>query len=129
MRVATKLALGWGVLIALFVGILAYDLALVNRLARVNRGLAEIEFHAVAVSLEQSRRLAELEEFSRKLLVTRDPAYAQRLGELATAFDEGLRELRFLPLSPNELTEVAANDALAGGHAGRRIAVVYVPAL
>lgn len=106
MRVATKLALGWGVLIVIFVGILAYDLSLVNRLARVNQGLSEIEFRAAALSLEQSRRLAALDEFSRKLLVTRDPAYAERLGELAAEFDEGLHELRLLPLSPAELTEV-----------------------
>ena len=66
MRVATKLALGWGVLIALFVGILAYDLALVNRLARINQGLSEIEFRSATVSLEQSRRLAALEEFSER---------------------------------------------------------------
>ena len=112
MNVATKLALGWGVLIVLFVGILAYDLSLVNRLARVNQGLSEIEFRAAAVSLEQSRRLAGLEEFSRKLLVTRDLAYAERLGELAAEFDEGLRELRFLPLSPKERTEV---ERLADG--------------
>ena len=106
MKVATKLALGWGVLIALFVGVLAYDLALVNRLARVNQGLSEIEFRAAAVSLEQSRRLAALEEFSRKLLVTRDEAYAERLAELRAEFEAGLRELRFLPLSPAELIEV-----------------------
>jgi signal transduction histidine kinase len=106
VKVAAKLALGWGFLIALFVGILAYDLALVNRLARVNQGLSEIEFRAAAVSLEQSRRLASLEEFARKLLVTRDPAYGDRLAELEEAFDEGLRELRLLPLSPAELTEV-----------------------
>jgi two-component system sensor histidine kinase GlrK len=112
LRVAAKLALGWGVLITLFVGILAYDLALVNRLARVNQGLSEIEFHAARLSLEQSRRLAALEEFSRKLLVTRDPAYAGRLRELASEFDAGLRELRFLALSPAEVVEV---ERLADG--------------
>jgi two-component system sensor histidine kinase GlrK len=112
MRVATKLAVGWGVLIVLFLGILAYDLSLVNRLARVNQGLSEIEFRAAAVSLEQSRRLAALEEFSRKLLVTRDPAYAERLAELTTEFEQGQRELRFLPLSADELTEV---ERLADG--------------
>ena len=112
MRVASKLAIGWGVLIVLFVGILAYDLALVNRLARVNRGLSEIEFRAAAVSLELGRTLAGLEEFSRKLLVTRDPAYAERLDELAGEFDEGLHELRLLPLSPAETTEV---ERLADG--------------
>ncbi|MFQ5350709.1 MAG: HAMP domain-containing protein, partial [Thermoanaerobaculia bacterium] len=106
MRVASKLTVGWGVLIALFVAILAYDLALVNRLARVNQGLSEIEFRAATVSLEQSRRLAALEEFSLKLVVTRDPAYAERLSELGGEFEEGLTELRFLPLSPHELTEV-----------------------
>ncbi len=106
MRVATKLALGWGVLIVLFVGILAYDLSLVHRLARVNQGLSEIEFRAAALSLEQSRRLAALEEFARKLLVTRDPAYGERLTELARAFEEGLGELRFLPLSAEEATEI-----------------------
>ena len=112
MRVATKLAVGWGVLIVLFVGILAYDLALVNRLARINQGLSEIEFRAAALSLEQSRRLAALEEFSRKLLVTRDPAYAERLDALAEEFGAGLRELRFLPLSAAELAEV---ERLADG--------------
>ncbi len=145
MRVSTKLALGWGVLIALFVGILAYDLALLNRLARVNQGLSEIEFRAAAVSLEQSRRLAALEEFSRKLLVTRDPAYAARLGELAAEFDGGLRELRFLPLSPDELAEVGrladrwrrlplasiteeATRVGRGGEEERRLAVELVAA-
>jgi two-component system sensor histidine kinase GlrK len=106
VRVATKLALGWGVLIALFAGILAYDLALIHRLAWANQELSRIEFRAAAVSLEQSRRLDGIEEFARKLVVTRDAAYGERLTELTAAFDAGLGELRRLPLSAGERVEI-----------------------
>ena len=76
MTVAGKIATGFGVMMVLLVGVLAYDLALVRRLASANQSLSEINFRATMTALEMSRLLNQLDEFTRKLIVTRDAAYA-----------------------------------------------------
>ena len=110
MTVAGKIATGFGVMMVLLVGVLAYDLALVRRLASANQSLSEINFRATMTALEMSRLLNQLDEFTRKLIVTRDAAYAARLDELHAAFESHMEELQALDLSE---TERAATDRFA----------------
>jgi two-component system sensor histidine kinase GlrK len=110
MTVAGKIATGFGVMIALLLGVLVYDLALVRRLAAANQSLSEINFRATMTALEMSRLLNQLDEFTRKLIVTRDTAYAARLDELHAAFEGHMEELQALDLSE---TEHAASDRFA----------------
>ena len=129
MSVAGKLATGFGLLMTLLFGVLAYDLAQLRQLAAANRNLSEINFRATMTALEMSRLLNQLDEFTRKFVVTGDPAYASRLAELRPAFERRMGELRSLDLSQiehaaadrfqelwAEYSEVAAfQSMLAGG--------------
>ena len=74
MKVAGKIAIGSGVAVVFLLAILAWDLALVERLARSHQEFSLISFRASSLALEQSRVLNQIEEFTRKYGVTGDPA-------------------------------------------------------
>ena len=102
MTVAGRIATGFGLLMVLLLGVLAYDLAHVRQLAAASRNLSEINFRATMTALEITRLLNQLDEFTRKFIVTRDPAYAARLDELRDALERNLEALQSLELSESE---------------------------
>lgn len=127
MRVAAKIAVGTGLTAVLLVGVLAYDLALVEKLALDNRELSEITLQTSMLPVELSRWLNEIEEFTRKHGVTGDPAYVAAVAERQRRFEAGLRELASLGLSSSERLAVGKLEAawrtytrrdLAAGDAG-----------
>ena len=107
MRVAGRLATGTGVALALLLTILAWDVALVDQLAGVNQSLSKVNFRASTTTLEMTRLLNQMDEFTRKFYVTQDPAYQERLGELRTAFASDLAGLQGLDLAPEVRRSVA----------------------
>lgn len=98
MRVAGRIATGTGVALTLMLVILAWDVALVDQLAEVNQSLSEVNFRASTSALDQARLLNQIDEFTRKYFVTRDRAYADRLGELRLEYAGRVSELRSLDL-------------------------------
>lgn len=106
MRVASRVALGSGVAVVLLLAVLAWDLYLVDRLAGEHQELSGIDFRASNITLQQAKLINQIDEFTRKLYVTGDAAYADRLAELRTRFAEHLAELSALDLSPEVRTEV-----------------------
>lgn len=106
MRVASRVALGSGVAVVLLLAVLAWDLSLVDRLAGEHQELSQIDFRASNVALQQAKVLTQIDEFTRKLYVTGDSAYADRLAELRTRFAQHLAELAALDLSPEVREEV-----------------------
>ncbi len=98
MRVASKLAAASSLWAAALVAVLVYNLTQVRGMAADHRVLADVDLRATTLALEQRQILAEIDGFTRKLLVTRDPAYAGRLEPLRTSFEENLEELRGLEL-------------------------------
>lgn len=106
MTVATRIATGTGVALAVLLIILAWDVALVDQLAEVNQSLSEVNFRASTNALNQARLLNEIDEFTRKYEVTRDPAYAGRLVELRLEFAARLATLRSLDLAPGVRSQV-----------------------
>lgn len=107
MKVATRLAIGTGLLCAVLAIALAYHVSQLRRLVAVNRNLAAVTFRAATVSLELVRRVDRLDEYMRKLFVTGDPAYAARAVEARESVAAGVRELTVLALSPEEEAAVA----------------------
>ena len=106
MSVASRIATGTGVALALLLVILAWDVALVDQLAEVNQSLSEVNFRASTSALEQARLLNHIDEFTRKYFVTRDPAYGDRLGELRLEYAGRLSELRSLDLAAGVRAQV-----------------------
>jgi two-component system sensor histidine kinase GlrK len=99
MKVASKVATGSGITIVLLLAVLIYDLSQVQKLTAINRDLAEIGLTATTITLEQSRLLSRIDEFTRKQFVTSDAAYTEGLNELQLKFWQELERLRSLDLS------------------------------
>ncbi len=112
MRVVSKMAAGSGLLVALFLGVLAYNLTQVRRLATMQQELSRTDMGAATISLELVRLSNRLDDFERKLYVLRDPAYAERIEEVRLAFEEQLHALAALELQGEKLEEVERLRAL-----------------
>jgi signal transduction histidine kinase len=110
MRVATKVATGTGAILVLLIGVLLYQVSLLRALASANRTLGAVDIRAAMVSLELRRQLDRMEEYTRKYLVTRDPAYADMVGEARDAFAANLAQLKPLRVSGSGAAEVDRLD-------------------
>jgi len=112
MKVASKVAMGSGITIVLLVAVLLYDLSRVQRVNSVNRSLGEIGLRATTISLEQSRLLAQIDEFTRKQFVTHDIAYIVGLNDLHLSFWMHLSRLQSIDLSPTSRALIDRLDRL-----------------
>ena len=68
MKIATKIAFGYGVLIALLLGMLAYQLAVISGTARRSEDLAGVNLRAGVLALQLIRNLDQIEEFTAEIL-------------------------------------------------------------
>ena len=96
MKVATKVATGSGLLAALLIGVLAYLVVVVRQLVTSSRELTDVHFRASTVALDLLNQLDQVELNARKFFVTRDAAYAERVGQACDAFAKGLAEIASL---------------------------------
>jgi len=103
MKIATKIASGYGVLIALLLGMLAYQLAVISGTARRSEDLAGVNLRAGVLALQLIRNLDQIEEFTLKYYATADPDYGGQAAETREAFSRTLEEIRQLGLSRAEL--------------------------
>ncbi|MCP4205333.1 MAG: HAMP domain-containing histidine kinase [bacterium] len=106
MRVASRLAVASSLWAAALIAVLLYNLTQVRGLAAGHRELADVDLRATTLALEQRRLLSQIDGFTRKLLVTRDPAYAERLDPLRGTFDDNLNEFAGLDLAAPLAVEV-----------------------
>lgn len=107
MKIATKIAAGYGILIGLVLAVLAYQLSSIHQTQSINRNLSAINFQAAIVSLQLLRDLEQVEEFTRKFFATGgDPGYAAQMKEMRDAFSQGLQKVRSLRLSAKEEEEI-----------------------
>jgi signal transduction histidine kinase len=93
VTVTGRVAVGSGVLLALLAAVLGWHVWLVRRLHEVNRELAAVTLETATAGLDALRQLDGLDEYVRKFLVTRDPAYSTRAVEARDAFSQRLTEL------------------------------------
>ncbi len=96
MKVASKMALGSALLIALLIGVLLYQTALVRRLAKDHEVLSAIQLRAALTSAEMIRNVDELVETTRKFFATRDPAYRTKAVNLRRELLAHFRALEWL---------------------------------
>lgn len=106
MKVSSRLAVASSLWAAALVAVLAYNLTQVRTLAAGHRELADVHLRATTLALEQRGLLSQIDSFTRKLLVTRDPAYAGRIEPLAEAFDSNLEQTLRLGLETQLAIEV-----------------------
>src|SRR3972149_11647519 len=102
MKIATRIAAGYGVVIALILTVLTYQMVLIYRMHSINQGLSGINIRASILALELLRQTDQVEEFAQKFAVTADTGYAAQGEEMRNAFAHNLDELMSLPLSSDE---------------------------
>lgn len=108
MNVATKLAIGFGLLILVLTGPLFLHYSTVRNVVEDNRDLSAIASRLALSSSEPVRQLEALEETARKYQVTGDLRYLGRFEEAREGFEASLRDLESRALEPRE------TEALAG---------------
>lgn len=113
MKVATKVALGAGLLVSLLVFALVREMALVRNLTAVQHTLSKDRFLTVSSTLEVLRTLELSEEHLQKLFVTRDTAYADHLERLSDMLLRRLGGQRVLALPEDERATALALSARA----------------
>lgn len=107
MKISTKIAAGYGILIGLIFAVLFYEVSRIQQMEAINRSLSQINFRAATLSLQLLRDLDQVEEFTRKYYATGgDAGYGTQTDEMRKAFSQGLRELGALQLSPKEAGEI-----------------------
>ena len=106
MKIATKIAVGYGVLIALLLAVLVYQLAVISQSQRRHENLSSINMRACILAVQLLRDLDQVEEFTQKFFVTADPGYAEQVVETRDAFSQILQEIRSLRLSPGEAEQI-----------------------
>lgn len=100
MKIATKLTAGYGILIAVLIAVLAYQVSLVHTMKSINRDLSQMNFRTSMISLQLLRDVDQIEEYTRKFFITKDSGYARRLTEIRESFQKGLSEVTLLGQSP-----------------------------
>lgn len=106
MRLATRLAAGYGLAIAVLAGMGVYQLAAIGRLQATNRELSRVSLTAVSTALRVRRGVEQVRELTAKLFVLGDPDYAAVLGELRQQVDPRVAALGALDLEGAERLEV-----------------------
>src|SRR5688572_19890989 len=132
MRVATKLGVGYGLLILLLAGLVLYHMVAVRAMVATNETLATQVLRLSRTATDQLARLDELAENGSKYEVTRDSGYVARFESARAGFGADLDRLASLELSSEERAGVdslkalwprlfpasADLDDLIGAHAG-----------
>jgi two-component system sensor histidine kinase GlrK len=112
MRVATKLASGYGLLILLLAGLVVYHLTAVRAMVVTNETLASLVLRLSRNATSQLARLDELAENGSKYEVTRDSGYVARFEAARSAFGSDLDELAGFELSAEERARLDDLSAL-----------------
>lgn len=94
MRLATRVATGSGLVLAILAAVVAYQLHVNRRMTASHRRLEQVELPAATRALELLEHLDALANHARKFAVTRDPAYAASVARERDAFAAGLDALR-----------------------------------
>ena len=94
MKVATKLGLGYGMVVALLALVMGGLVLSLERAADGSRQLAEASERLVLSATDQRVRLDRLQETGLKYAITRDSGYARRFDELAAAYGASLDRYR-----------------------------------
>jgi two-component system sensor histidine kinase GlrK len=112
MRVATKLATGYGLLVLLLAGVVVYHMAAVRGMQSTNETLSTLVLRLSRSAVDQLARLEELNENGSKYWVTGDAGYLSRFQLARDGFTDDLRELSGLGLSSAERIRLDSLTAL-----------------
>jgi methyl-accepting chemotaxis protein len=90
MKITSKIIAGYGILIVLMAGLLAYELFALHRMQSISRDLSSVNFRASIASLQLMRERDLVEEYVRKYFLVGDPQYKRALVEFQEQFEATL---------------------------------------
>ena len=102
MKVATKLAGGFSLLIIILAALMINHLALINRAVSANRNLSAIAQRLTLSMADQTRHLDQLDEAFRKYIYSQDERYVQVAEEAVDGFERTLDQLESSRLTEAE---------------------------
>lgn len=108
MRVATKLWIGYGLLLVLLGSVLAYHVRIIGDLADAQRRVTAISVRVSVNSAEQLNRIDALWDAGQKFNVSGDPRYAELYASTAVEIDSALASLEALSAGAPESRRVDA---------------------
>ena len=94
MKITTRIILGYGLLLAILLGLAAYQVYAIIRMQSINRTVAEMDFQNSLAGLEAMRNFDLVEEYARKSFALGDADYLYLLHEYRQDFTADLRNLK-----------------------------------
>jgi len=104
MKITTRIASGYGLLIALLAGLVVYQVMTINRMQALGRTLSQTNYKNVRDSLQVMRDGDLVEELTEKFFAS--PGYADSLRAQQEDFERSLGEMRAHAQSDEEKAEV-----------------------
>lgn len=102
MKVSTKLALGYGLLLAIVAGLLVYHVSTVEANAAEGRRLSAATSRLLLGATDQRYWLDQMEESATKFQISGDTGYVRKFEDYAGRFDAALDTFRTVSLTPVE---------------------------
>ncbi|MDR0311357.1 MAG: HAMP domain-containing histidine kinase [Acidobacteriota bacterium] len=96
MRITTRISLGYGLLLAILLGLAAYQAYAIKRMQSINRTVAEMDFRNSLACIESMRNFDLVEEYARKSFALGDADYLNLLREYRQDFTADLRSMKNL---------------------------------
>jgi two-component system sensor histidine kinase GlrK len=106
MTITTKIIAAFGILLALMIAILAYQVAMIYRLLTINNELSHLDVRAALVAVELLRLSDLVEENAQKYFLLKDPDYRARSMEFAEEFAVSLQEMPHFSHSAADQAEI-----------------------
>src|SRR5512146_530743 len=94
MKISTKIISGYGVLIALMVGLLAHQVYTVRRMQQIIENLSKVNFEAADIALRMRMDILLVEEFTKKYFVSPDSAYGKSLRKSCQGYESELSNIQ-----------------------------------
>ena len=94
MKITARISLGYGLLLAILLGLAVYQVYAIKHMQSINRTVAEIDFQNSLACLEAMRNFELVEEYARKSYALGDADYMNLLREYRLDFTADLRNLK-----------------------------------
>jgi methyl-accepting chemotaxis protein len=94
MKITTRIVSGYGLFIAILLGLVFYQYVTISRMQSINRTLSAISFQDALTCLQALKDLDLIEEFIGKSSGLARPDYLNRLRDFQKGFEESLAALR-----------------------------------
>jgi signal transduction histidine kinase len=106
MKITTRINTGYGIFIAVLIGLAAYQIIAVNRMQSIIQELSSINAEKALTAIQTMRDRDLIAEYAEKSLLRIDPGYENKLDEYIEDFNKDLKKLESDVSSEQERNEI-----------------------